>query len=350
MAKKRKTLPDDLQEIIDSNDIEQFKAVFDKCEISATNRGRTTENVFSYRNLTDKHICFLAENGIDLNVDSGWGNTPAAFLADDSDLLKCLIKYGANIECAVDELHGNALYICAWTHRAQAVENLLSCGADPEPRGGWKKNTALDEALRCCKGIDIVNMVRIAKALLAAGAKPSDKTSGYVTRIGEEFEFRRSDFNPELVDEYSRALDELYSIFKVEPVPRRVIYDGRSPIKVSGETWQEQYNELWKLLVPGRGHASTVQGEVIRIIGRITNELLDNGGINWDNEYKKMVGSLPAYFRTFGGEAAEKACSLAAKISLKSDEDLLYPLTEFAVKWVLENNEPAPLDTVDYKR
>lgn len=350
MAKKRKTLPDNLQEIIDSNDIERFKAVFDKCEISATNRGKTTANVFSYRNLTDKHICFLAENGIDLNVDSGWGKTPAAFLADDLGLLKCLIEHGADIEHAVDELHGNALYICAWTHRSQAVENLLFCGATPEPRGGWEKNTALDEALRCSRGIDMVNMVRIAKALLAAGAKSSDKTYGYVTKIGEDFEFRRSDFNPELVDEYSLALDELYSIFKVEPVPRRAIYDGKTPITVSSKTRQKQYDDLWKLLVPSSGHANTVQGEVIRIIGRVTNELLDNGGINWDDEYKKMVASLPVYFRTFGGEAAEKACSLAAKISLKSDESLLYPLTKIAVGWVLENNKPVALDTVDYKR
>lgn len=350
MAKKRKTLPDNLQEIIDSNDIEQFKTVFDKCEISATNRGKTTANVFSYRNLTDKHICFLAENGIDLNADSGWGKTPAAFLADNLDLLKCLIEHGADIEYAVDELHGNALYICAWTHRAQAVENLISCGASPEPCGGWEKNTALDEALRCSRGTDMVNMVRIAKALLAAGAKLSDKTYGYVTRIGEDFEFHRSGFNPELVDEYSHALDEMYSVFKVAPVPRRAVYDGKAPITVSGETWQEQYDKLWKLLVPGSGHANTVQGEVIRIIDRITNELLDNGGINWDGEYEKMVASLPVYFRTFSGEAAEKSCSLAAKISWNSDKDLLYPLTEAAVQWVLKNNEPVALDTVDYKR
>lgn len=350
MAKKRKTLPDDLQKIIDSGDIERFKAVFDKCEISATKRGITKANVFSYRNLTAGHICFLAENGIDLNADSGWGKTPAAFLADDIDLLKCLIEHGADIEYAVDEIQGNALFICARTHRAKAVENLLACGADPEPYGGWEKNTALDTALLYCRNMDIVNTVRIAKALLAAGAKPSDKTSGYVTRIGEDFEFHRPGFNPEFVDEYSSALDELYSVFKVTPVPRRVVYDGKTPITVKSKTWQEQYDELWKLLVPGSGHANTVQGEVIRIIGRITDELLDNGGINWDGEYKKMVSALPAYFRTAEVEAAEKACALAAKISRNSGEDLLYPLTETAVEWVLENNEPVALDTVNYKR
>lgn len=46
MAKKRKTLPNDLQEIIDSRDLDRFQAVFEKCELSATNRGMTAENVF----------------------------------------------------------------------------------------------------------------------------------------------------------------------------------------------------------------------------------------------------------------------------------------------------------------
>ena len=71
MAKKRKTLPEDFQEIIDSGDMDKFKAVFDKCEVSATARSRTTENAFSFKGLTEEHVTFLAENGIDLNADCG---------------------------------------------------------------------------------------------------------------------------------------------------------------------------------------------------------------------------------------------------------------------------------------
>lgn len=353
MAKKRKTLPDNLQEIIDSKDMEMFKEVFDKCEISATNRGKTTSNVFTYKNLTIEHLRFLIENGIDVNADSGSGHTPATFLADDIELLKCLIEHGADIDYAIPMSYGsrgNALFCCACSHRAQAVENLISCGAIPEPRGGWDNNTALDEALRCCRGIDITNMVKIAKVLLSAGAKVSDKTDEFVKTIGENFEFHRSSFATELVENVSNALDELYEIFQVEPVTHRVVYDGKTLITLNSNTWQKQFDELWKLLVPGSGHATTVQGEVIRIIGRITYEVLDNGSINWDDEYKKLVAALPVYFKMFSGELTEQACSLAMRISSRSDENLLYPLTEIAVKWVLENNQPVPLDNVDYKR
>lgn len=103
--------------------------------------------------------------------------------------------------------------------------------------------------------------------------------------------------------------------------------------------------------MPGNGNADTVQSEVIRKVDRITYELLDNSSINWDDEYRKKVASpLSAFFRSFGGEATEKACSLVKDISSKSDEKLFYLLKEIAVKRVLENNHLVPLYTVDYKR
>ncbi len=193
-------------------------------------------------------------------------------------------------------------------------------------------------------------MVRIAKALLAAGAQPSEKTKLYVKALGEKFEFYRGNINPDFVNEWSAALDELYKLFHVDPVSRRAVYDGKSPITVGGDTWQKQFTELWNLLVPGNSHANTIQGEVIRVIGKISNELLDNGGGNWDEEYRKMAAALPTYFQTFGGETAEKACQLAKKISGQSKKELLYPLAELSVRCVLENNQPAPLTSVNYKR
>lgn len=350
MAKKRKTLPEDFQEIIDSGDMDKFKAVFEKCEVSATARSRTTENAFSFKDLTEEHVAFLAENGIDLNADCGWGETPATKLADDVNLLKILIAHGADINFAADARAGNALFANASKHKAQAVENLLACGANPESCGGWDKFTALDESLRSCNNANIISMVHIAKSLLAAGAKTSDKTKSFVTKIGESFEFYRSKFARDRVDEFSDALDELYKIFDVMPVPRRELFNEKKPITVKSSTWQKQFDELWELLVTGSGHADTVQGEVIRTIGRITNEILDNGGVNWDDDYRKMAASLPAYFKTTDGETAEKACALAETISNKSGKETLYQLTELAVKWVLENNEPKALEKVDYSR
>lgn len=53
-------------------------------------------------------------------------------------------------------------------------------------------------------------------------------------------------------------------------------------------SWQEQFDQLWDLLVPSCGAASTVQGEAVRVCGRLAHELLDNGGINWDDDFQTM--------------------------------------------------------------
>lgn len=35
---------------------------------------------------------------------------------------------------------------------------------------------------------------------------------------------------------------------------------------------------------------------MIRIAGKVAREIMDNGGINWDDEYKKMLDIFPHYF------------------------------------------------------
>lgn len=204
-------------------------------------------------------------------------------------------------------------FLAAMRHDKDAVRNLLECGASPDIQCGWHDNSVLDETLSACQNIDIVNTLEIAKMLILAGVKKTDKSKEYVHKIGEQFEFFRSDFNAELVEEFGAALSELYELFDVEPVPRRVVYDGKSKITVKSHTWQEQHSELWNMLVPGKGAANTVQGELIRIIGRVLHEILDNGGMNWD-------------------------------------EKTLYRLNELTVMWVLANPDPIELKKVDYKR
>lgn len=353
MAKKRKTLVDNMQEIIDSGDLEAFKAVFDKCEITATIRGKTTSNTLSYKGLTPAHIQFLIDNGIDVNVDAGLSRPPVAHQAYSQENLRCLIENGADIDLYLNGYYGNALHYAALRHRPEEVRNLLACGASPYVKCGWRNHSALDEALSTCQNVEIVRTLEIAKLLLEAGVGKTDKSKEYVHIIGERFEFIRPDFNKELVDEVSAALHELYVLFDVEPVPQRVVYDGKSRIVVKEDTWQKQHEELWDMLVPGRGTANTVQGEVIRIVGKVLHEILDNGGMNWDDEYRKMMKALVNYFYMAGGlEAAlvEEACRLAKNVSSRSEERPLERLNELAVKWVIANPEPIALGKVEYKR
>lgn len=353
MAKKRKTLVDNMQEIIDSGDLEAFMTVFDKCEITATNRGKTTTNILSYKGLTPAHIQFVLDNGLDVNGDAGWNRPPVAHQAYSLENLQCLIENGADVDLYLNSYYGNALHYAALGHKPEAVRNLLVCGASPFVRCGGRNHSPLDEALCTCQNTEIVRTLEIAKMLLKAGVSKTENSKEYVHEIGERFEFIRPDFNKSMVDEVSDALNELYVLFDVEPVPHRVVYDGKSKIMVKTDTWQKQHNELWNMLVPGRGVANTVQGEVIRIVGKVLHEILDNGGMNWDEEYRKMLRALEEYFYMADGMEAklvEEACNLTKIVSSRSDEKVLYRLNELSVKWVLANPEPLALGKVEYNR
>jgi hypothetical protein len=94
-----------------------------------------------------------------------------------------------------------------------------------------------------------------------------------------------------------------------------------------------------------------MQGEVIRISGRITRELDGNGGGNWDNEYKKMADAYLNFVQQ--GEplpAAEliEARSIVTEVKKKAGDP--NRLCELAVKWVQGNPLSRPLPPVDYKR
>jgi hypothetical protein len=173
----------------------------------------------------------------------------------------------------------------------------------------------------------------------------------HVTEIGKTFEFHKANFAKDSVDEVSRALHELYKLFNVQPVAKRVLHDGKSPITTKEKTWQKRHQELWELLVPSSGSAETIQGEVIRITGRISNELEGNGGANWDADYKKMCDAFLAFVRQgtpLSSSDLAEAEVLAKEVKRGSgDTDRM---SELAVNWVIDNPTPVKLGTVEYKR
>lgn len=350
---KRKTLVENFQEIIDSGDFEAFKKVFDKCEITATDRGKTTSNAFSHRNLKPQHIQFLIDNGLEVNGDCGFGYPPIAFHAANKENLECLLKNGADINYIAVSYRGSALTRACSTMNVQAVKNLLEEHASIDVQGDMDGKTLLDTTLAHCENIYIPKVLAISRMLLDAGASVTDKTIGYVQKIGENFEFYRDNISKDIVNELSTALDELYALFNVTPVARRAVHDGKTQISVKGKTWQEQYNELWNMLVPGSGKAQTIQGEMIRIVGRVTYEIIDNGAINWDNDYKEMLHTLRRFLnlnKKLDKKLIKEAVSIIKHIGMSTDKETLYRLTEIIVQWVLANAEPLPLGEVNYKR
>jgi len=349
MAKIRTTLPKDFEELLKKGDLQELKEVFSKCEVDARG-GYSKHTALAYDNCPHELAKWLVEQGADLQNKDTYGDTPLHNRSRSIfGNLESLLELGADVQ-AKGKSGGTPLHAAATSHNVENTRLLLAHGGQTDTLNS-SGYTPLEQALRTCSNIDIVKTAELSKIYLNAGAQITPGMKESVMEIGKKFEFMRDKFNKDSVDEFSNALGELYELFAVEPIATRVLHDGRSAITSSADTWQKQHQDLWELLVPASGAAETIQGEVIRITGKMARELEGNGGINWDGEYKKMADAFTAYIKQGNPLPAtelEEAEKIVNEVKRRSGD--IARLCELGVKWVIDNPTPLKLSAVEYKR
>jgi len=351
MARKRKTLPKNFKELIESKDLAALKDVFDACEISAYS-GFNKDTALHFYHVPGELARWLVAQGADVNAREHYGRTPLHVQATvGSDSVGVLLELGADVQ-AKSNYGDTPLHMAAGYHRDGAVRALVAHGADIHAKNK-SGQTPLSYGLDRCRNIGISSMAVISEFLLSAGAEITPDMAESVERIGKQFEFSRADFNKDYLAETDLGLMKLYALFNVAPVARRQMHDGTSPIRVPDGKWHEQHDVLWQFLVPGSGPAQTVQGEVIRLSGRLAREIMGNGGGNWDADFRKMLDALVKHFASgtpLGSDELEEAANLAKRLRGGIGDDEPGRLMELAVHWVKENPNPAPLGKPEYGR
>lgn len=352
MAKKKKTLPKDFDTLIKDGDIESLKKVFDTCEPDARG-GYGKETALSFYNIPDELVRWLVAQGADLETVDTYERTALhKHTMIRSGNIDVLLALGANIK-ATDKYGDTPLHFAAGSgFNVNAVKRLLEYKADASALNN-SKQTPLERALARASNIDLVHLVDISKMLLPLTHSVTQKMKEAVIRLGENFEFHRENFNKDYLAETDEALSKLYALYDVPPVKRRIMHDSVSPIEVKGNTWQQQFEALWELLVPSSGHAKTVQGEVVRIAGKVRDEIYRNGGGNWNIDFKKMLDAYLVYIdagNVLPAAEMETARELIPEIRKTGFADDLNFLCELATKWVLINPAPVALEKVNYKR
>ena len=371
MAKLKKTLPKEAIELLKKmppwspEEIEKCKELLSDCDPDATERGGYKETVLHQIFVPIEIVQWQIGRGADVNAPNTYG-TPLFKHARSGhyDICKLLLDNNADPE-AKDYADKTPLYSAADGGHTEIVKLLLERGADPEHRSGRVENcvTPLIYMLsRMSPGVK--GKADVAELLVnARGGKdkiPAEewqKAQGYVKDKGEKFEFAKSGWTEEYRENGESEMQKLYALFEVEPPKPVVKHDGVSPIIVDRTMNTGQIHDaLWEYLVPPQGKCDTVQGEVIRITGRIGDEVYRNGGINWDGEYRKMLDALKEYF-CMGKQLPEadmdrlkdstvrinksKACGCESDVGI---------IQELAVRWVSENSSPIALGEVSYKR
>lgn len=347
MPKKRKTLPKNFDELLKNDDIATLIAVFDKCELDAYG-GYEKKSALGFSDCPDELSEWLVENGADLHYLNTYGDTPLHLrVGCEQANMEILIKLGADVNFKNN--NGDTPLHSAVAHKKTSnAEALLAAGAEIEIKNS-SGLTPLEYGLQRCSNIDIPSMSDLTQVFLEYGVDLTSKMREFVTAIGERFEFHRDNFNKDHVEEYSNALTNLYALYGITPVAARVIHDGESPIELSGGSWEQNYSDLWGYLIPSQGPALTVQGEVVRIAGRIADELLRNGGGNWNRAYRQMCN---AYIKHIASYNSLDDNEISALKELVSDIDILMDetneLKRYAVKWVSKNTNPIELEKPSY--
>ena len=230
------------------------------------------------------------------------------------------------------------------------IKKLLDEGYDKNIKNSLNY-TPLVKVFSICRLENLQAMVEISD-LLYDGT--TDSIKAFIIRLDEWLdEYSKFKDNSELIEK-REALNYLIKKFEVE-LPKKIErHNGKSKIKIKSIGWQNQHSELWEQLVPEIGVAETLQGEVIRLSGKIAYEIIDNGGLNWGKKYKELLRNLIKYLKMatplskdYLERAEEIEDDLDENINAVTDDEIEL-LMEYAVKWVQQNLTPISLGKVDY--
>ena len=360
----RKTLPADIKQIIASGDVEAVARAVERCEVGAYLRGSAYESRLMHFPASEEITDFLLARGEDINSRDRYEHTPihARVRSRCLDQIPMLIARGGDIN-ARDTSDQTALFDVVERFPVADVSRMISWGADPlvvADSRVYGKATLVENVVSWHNFLDAPRALAVIRLLLSVGAPVGERVPTALRAMDR----MRCTFithglpdhlSQSRVDEASAALSELCALFGVEqreakPAPvvgERLVFDA-------GATPKQVFSRLWDQLVPDSGQCQTLQGEVIRIAGRVGHEVFDNGGINWDRSFGKLLDQYLGVVRSgLPMPPASVARAESAVASLKGrsmSHQAVDDITELAVEWVRLNPVLVELDLPDLGR
>ena len=226
MAKaKRKTLPTNFTEILETGSFEEQKAVFDSCALDAYERGYSHDTALHQYAIKEELARYLVSQGLNINTQNAYGRTPLyTHSTVGAPLVAVLLELGADVNLANND-GCTPLFTALANARVDTVKLLLEHGADIKHKNQAKQN-ALEYGLSLTSNAAIPDMLQCAKLMLDAGTKVTKNMQKSVKAIGDNFERYREVFNKDLLATTDAALTELYKLFDVEPAAKHITHDG----------------------------------------------------------------------------------------------------------------------------
>lgn len=117
--------------------------------------------------------------------------------------------------------------------------------------------------------------------------------------------------------------------------------------------YQSEYDDLWQSLVPKSGSADTLQGELVRLSGKLADEYYRNGNMNWNDSFKNMTTCLETELsQHFDNLSDQQAIHVYLYQIIKNGEtgscyyldgeDQYDKITDYVVRFCQENKVAIP--------
>ena len=345
----RKTLPNDIKEILASGDVGAVAEAVKNCEIGAYLRSEYGKPKLLHFVCSQEIAEFLVARGEDINCRNERGQTPIHCRVKQHrpDLIPGLLALGGDIN-ARDNTDQTPLFGAVERLAAPEVEQLIQWGADPTLDAHSKiygDYTLTKYALSWYNLFDSPRILRIFKVLRAHGAHPSGEEYKALQAMDKDrcsiIAHNPEDASNPRFQEAAEALRQLCEMFGVaQQIARPAPSVGEKLELDSSKSWKKLSNELWDLLVPLDNQAETLQGEAIRIAGKVAYEVYDNGGINWEPTFNEL---LKQFLEIISSEVPLSADELVRAKQAVGDlrggksTEASDVLREAAVHWVLAN-------------
>lgn len=262
------------------------------------------------------------------------GETPLMAAASDGhvEVTELLLAHGADPNCP--GARGLALDWALISRHDAVVELLLAAGTDCS-----YQDSHGNQVLWPCMRIYGETRLPWLERMLDLGANPHRLSRHGGTSMAASIDM---------------GMTQVQALFASIPVPGdadaaayKEVGESAVLLAVDGEySWKKLHSALWDELVPPSGPAPSMQGEMIRSIGRLTDEAYRNGNINWGEMQVEMLGFLKQHLLAEGGsrelEDALRKVGQHTRIDTSGDGSPHYRVSQAVVAWCVARPKLIP--------
>ncbi|WP_219820119.1 MULTISPECIES: hypothetical protein [unclassified Pseudoclavibacter] len=203
---------------------------------------------------------------------------------------------------------------------------------------------------------DLLTLTQLVELLVAAGSPVTDAVRADITLAARSGEARRILLSEEDAATQDAALARLSELTGAQPA-ERITAPSASLARAIGDTDAERFANLRGQLVPEVGRATTVQGEVVRIVDVILAEIRGNDGLDFTEAHVDLARAWHGYLETgldngISGPGWDCVLEIQEHLATRRGfEDASWDelMRSVAVTWVAQNPQLIPLGDVAYR-